>query len=160
MSVTLAYVPAMNNFDFLVGTWDVHNRRLAKRLAGSDDWQEFPGRQTATAPLDGAASFDEIHFPTEGYKALTLRLLDPATELWSIYWVSGKNGILGLPPVVGRFEGNQGHFYCDDSHEGTPVRCRFIWTVIDADHLRWEQAFSVDGEQTWETNWTMEFTRA
>lgn len=24
---------------------------------------------------------------------------------------------------------------------------------------RWEQAFSVDGEATWETNWIMEFTR-
>jgi hypothetical protein len=33
----------MGDFDFLVGTWDVTNRRLAKRHVGSDDWDEFPG---------------------------------------------------------------------------------------------------------------------
>ena len=51
-------------------------------------------------------------------------------------------------------------FYADDQHEGRPVRCRFIWSDISATTARWEQAFSVDGEQTWETNWIMDFTRA
>jgi hypothetical protein len=62
--------------------------------------------------------------------------------------------------MVGGFEGSRGEFYADDAHEGTPVRCRFIWTVIDQDTARWEQAFSVDDERTWETNWTMDLTRA
>jgi hypothetical protein len=39
-----------------------------------------------------------------------------------------------------------------------PVRVRFTWTRVDADHARWEQAFSVDGD-AWETNWTMDFHR-
>jgi hypothetical protein len=36
---------------------------------------------------------------------------------------------------------------------------RFIWTVTSRDACRWEQAFSVDGGRTWETNWIMDFTR-
>ena len=32
-------------------------------------------------------------------------------------------------------------------------------TVISASTARWEQAFSVDGERTWVTNWVMEFAR-
>lgn len=31
------------DFDFLIGTWRVANRRLAKALAESTDWEEFPG---------------------------------------------------------------------------------------------------------------------
>ncbi|MEV4894101.1 hypothetical protein AB0K48_32420 [Nonomuraea sp. NPDC055795] len=149
----------MNNFDFFEGTWTSHQRKLTKRLAGSDDWEEFPGYTRATRHLSGAASCDEVTFPTKGTSGLTLRLHDPATDLWSIYWVSGADPVLGLPPVVGRFDGDRGEFFCDDEHEGTPVRCRFLWIRIDADHCRWEQAFSVDGERTWETNWIADFTR-
>ena len=158
--MTLPYGSLMNDFDFLVGTWNVTNRRLAKALVGSDDWDEFPGRSVATRHFDGAANFDEIAFPTKGFSGLTLRIFNPETRQWSIYWASSATGVLGLPPMVGAFDGNRGEFYADDSYEGTPVRCRFIWTVFGADSCRWEQAFSVDGEQSWETNWTMDFARA
>ncbi|MEU4575913.1 hypothetical protein ACBI99_07850 [Nonomuraea sp. ATR24] len=150
----------MNDFDFLEGTWNVHNRRLVKPLTGSDTWDEFPGRITATRHFGGAASFDEITFPTKGFNGLTLRLYNPETRQWSIYWANSSRGVLDLPPMVGGFDGDQGLFYADDQHEGTPVRCRFLWTLQGPDACRWEQAFSVDGERTWETNWTMDSVRA
>ncbi|MEV0149793.1 MULTISPECIES: hypothetical protein [unclassified Nonomuraea] len=150
----------MNDFDFLIGTWNVHNRRLVSRLTGSDEWEEFAGRSTCTRHFDGAANVDEIVFPAKGFSGLTVRVCDPATGEWSIYWADSTGGALGLPPMVGRFEGGRGEFYADDAHEGRPVRCRFIWTVGGPDSCRWEQAFSVDGERTWETNWTMDLTRA
>jgi hypothetical protein len=31
--------------------------------------------------------------------------------------------------------------------------------VTSPDACRWEQAYSADGGKTWETNWTMEFSR-
>jgi len=37
---------------------------------------------------------------------------------------------------------------------------RFVWSNVTAPTPRWEQAFSADGGETWETNWVMEFTRA
>lgn len=150
----------MNDFDFLEGEWISANRKLRKRLAGSDDWDEFEGRSRCWRLFDGGANVDEINFPPTGAKGMTVRLYDPATELWSIYWISSLDPKMDTQPLVGRFEGNRGVFYADAEHEGTPVRCRFIWTVHGPDACRWEQAFSVDGEQTWETNWTMEFTRA
>jgi hypothetical protein len=150
----------MNDFDFFIGSWNVVNRRLVKPLTGSDEWDEFPATSVATRHFDGAVSFDEIKFPARGFSGLTLRIFNPATELWSIYWSSSSRGVLDTTPLVGAFTGDRGEFYADDEHEGAPVRCRFIWSVFGADSCRWEQAFSADGEQTWETNWTMDFTRA
>lgn len=150
----------MGDFDFLVGTWDVTNRRLAKRHVGSDDWDEFPGTHVAHSFFDGAGSFDEMRCPTRGFTGSSVRILNPDTGLWSIYWISSQRGILELPPVVGRFVDGVGTFYADDTDEGRPVRCRFTWSGITPTSCRWEQAFSTDGERTWETNWTMDFTRA
>ena len=50
-------------------------------------------------------------------------------------------------------------FYGEDRDDGRPVKVRFTWDKIDADHARWEQAFSYD-DRTWEANWTADFTRA
>ena len=30
-----------HDFDFYVGTWQIHNRRLRNSLADSTDWYEF-----------------------------------------------------------------------------------------------------------------------
>ncbi len=150
----------MNNFDFFIGTWQVANRRLTARLAGSDDWEEFPGESTCVKVWDGTANFDQIVFPTKGYSGLTLRLFDPARDEWSLYWASSRDGLLGLPPVVGRFgPDGTGTFYAEEVQEGRPVRVRYLWDNITATTARWAQAFSPDRGQTWETNWVMDFTR-
>ncbi|SCL32540.1 hypothetical protein GA0070624_4503 [Micromonospora rhizosphaerae] len=147
----------MGDFDFLVGAGDVVSRRLVERHVGSDKWDEFLGTTVAHRFFDGARSFDEMRCPTRGFSGST-RILDPASGLWSIYWMHSR-GILELPPVVGRFVDGVGTFYADDTDEGRPIRCRFIWSRITPTSCRWEQAFSTDGERTWETNWIMEFAR-
>lgn len=147
-----------NDFDFLHGSWDVVNRRLVKLLVGSDEWDEFPGRSVCHGFFGGAGSFEEISFPTKGFSGMTMRMFDPDKREWSIYWVNSRTGLL-QPPVYGRFAGGVGTFYGDDEHEGTPVRVRYLWSKITPTSGRWEQAYSTDDEQTWETNWIMEFTR-
>ncbi|MGH9186648.1 MAG: hypothetical protein ACRD0U_12670 [Acidimicrobiales bacterium] len=149
----------MNDFDFLEGAWNIANCRLRKLLVGSTDWDEFPAHSLGTRHFDGAASVTEITFPTQGFSGLGLRVLDPERQEWSIYWVNSTTGTL-YPPVVGRLVDGAGEFYGDDTHEGTPIRARYIWSDIALNSAHWEQAFSADGGQTWETNWVMEWTRA
>ncbi|MBC6458900.1 hypothetical protein [Actinomadura sp. HBU206391] len=148
----------MNDFDFLTGDWDVANRWRTDFLDETSEWEEFPAVSMASRHFEGAANFDEIEFPTKGFAGLTVRLYDPVREEWSLYWASRRTGTL-RPPVVGRFTGDRGEFYGDDTHAGKEVRARFVWSDITAESARWEQAFSVDGEKTWVTNWIMEFTR-
>jgi hypothetical protein len=148
----------MNDFDFLTGTWDVANRWRTDFLDEKSEWEEFPGVSHASRHFMGGANFDEIDFPTKGFAGLTLRLFDTEREQWSLYWASRRTGTL-FPPVTGRFTDGRGEFFGDDTHTGEKVRVRFVWSDITADSARWEQAFSLDGEQTWIDNWVMELTR-
>ena len=151
-----------SDFDFLRGRWRVRHRKLARRLAASADWLEFEGDMTSRPLLGGGANIDEnrLDDPTGPYEAVALRVHDPALALWSIWWIDGRFPELGLGvPVRGRFETGEGRFLAEDTHDGKPVRVRFLWTAIDGPSPRWEQAFSADGGATWEVNWTMDFTR-
>lgn len=149
-----------NDFDFLIGDWSVLHRRLKRRLAGDTEWIEFSGPATARKILDGFGNVDEyrIDLPTGRYVGSSLRLFDPAAQTWSIYWMDSRNPKLD-PPMVGSFNGGRGVFFGDDTFEGRPIRVRFIWSGMTRATCRWEQAFSIDGGSSWETNWIMAFTR-
>ena len=41
-----------HDFDFFMGSWAVHHKRLRERLKGSTDWEEFDGTCVAR-PLPG-----------------------------------------------------------------------------------------------------------
>jgi hypothetical protein len=153
-------VRGINDFDFLIGEWSVLHRRLKRRLVGDTEWIEFSGPAVARKILGGFGNFDEIQIPLPSgkYFGSTLRLFNPTTELWSIYWMDSRNPVLD-PPMIGSFTDGRGLFYGDDSFEGRPIRVRFIWSPMTANTCRWEQAFSVNEGQSWETNWIMTFLR-
>jgi hypothetical protein len=149
-----------HGFDFLLGRWTVKHRRLAARLQGSSDWVEFPGTLEVASILGGAGDIDQnvLEVPTGRYHATSLRIFDRQTQLWSVYWIDGRDATVANP-VVGRFEGRVGHFYNDDDLGGRPIRVRFIYEDLGPRSARWSQAFSPDAGKSWEVNWTMEFTR-
>jgi hypothetical protein len=149
----------LGDFDFFVGSWNSIQRKLKKPLAGCDEWEESSATTRCWQVLGGAANVDEVHFPDWGFSGLSVRLLNPATGEWSIYWVNSRNGELALPPVTGRFSDGVGVFYDEEQYEGRDITVRYTWSDITATTARWEQAFSLDGGQTWETNWTADFTR-
>jgi hypothetical protein len=160
MTNTATRQPGVGDFDFLIGTWEVANRRLREPLSGRTDWDEFPASVTCHGALfDGAANLDEIRFPTKSFCGLTLRLFEPETQQWTLNWVNSANGQL-TPPMIGRFgPDGRGEFSGPDTHNGDAIQCRFVWSDISATTARWEQAFSADEGRTWETNWTMRFRR-
>ena len=160
MTETLQTRSAAQDFDFWMGRWSVRNRRLVKRLAGSTEWEEFDATVVVRPTLDGLGNEDM--FRTEhagGFTGMSFRFLDPETGRWSIYWADSRRPGLLDPPVLGAFEGDVGVFEGDDVFEGRPIRVRFLWSGVTTPTPRWEQAFSDDGGETWETNWVMEFTR-
>jgi hypothetical protein len=150
-----------HDFDFLHGSWNVHNRYLKGRLRHSTEWVEFDAQSDVQPLLNGLGQLDRYGAVRDGnaIEGVTLRLFNPATGEWSLHWADTVNPGVLLPPMVGRFNGDVGEFFGDEFVDGTKVLCRFYWTRTNPDSPRWEQAFSDDGGKKWETNWIMTFTR-
>lgn len=147
------------DFDFLTGNWIVAHRRLRARLSNCTDWIEERGKYRGCSFADGVLSVDEFEFPARGIKGCSIRTLDLATRRWTIHWTTSDTGYL-FAPVHGGFNDARGEFYGEEVCEGRTVLARYLWLDCGTAHPRWEQAFSTDGGVSWETNWTMEFTRA
>ena len=161
LSITPSDDSAPGDFDFLVGKWKVYNRKLKTRLAGSDEWVKFEAGCELKKVLNGMGNLDSFtaSFDNEPFEAMTLRLFNPVTRLWSIYWADSKMVVLDIP-VIGSFENNIGKFYTRDAFEGKEIIMQFKWDKTNPDEPVWSQAFSVDNGQTWEWNWHMNFYKA
>jgi hypothetical protein len=150
-----------SDFDFFIGSWRVAHRRLRERLVGSNEWVEFAGTTVVQKVLGGMGNIDDntLELPGDPYRAVTLRTFDVKTQQWSIWWLDGRNPGSLDTPVVGEFQDGVGTFYANDTLGGRPIRVRFVWSIPSHNTPRWEQAFSADEGRSWETNWSMEFTR-
>ncbi len=148
------------DFDFWMGEWKARNRRLVKRLAGSDEWVEFESTSVAWPLLDGLGNVDTLSTDWDGgFSGASFRLFNPDTQTWAIYWASTRQLGALEPPVIGSFSGDKGVFECEDTFEGRDIIVRYTWSRVATPTPRWEQAFSDDGGQTWETNWVADFER-
>jgi hypothetical protein len=152
-----------HDFDFLIGDWKAHVRRLPDRLNNSNVWVEYEGISNHHKLLDSNANFEEFDVTSTDkklrIKAQTLRLYNPASRQWSIYLVDLDNGTLDTPPVVGGFSGKRGEFYHQESLKGRTILVRCVWLDISHNSSRMEQSYSPDGGKTWEVNWICELSR-
>ena len=154
--ITASSTSSANDFDFLIGKWKMHNRYLKKRLEKCTEWTEFDSSDENTKIMDvvDMDTYSTTEFPgKEGklFQGLTLRLFNPATKLWSLYWIPSSTGVMD-PPVVGSFEKGVGQFFGKDVFKGKPIIVLFRWDARNTNRPRWGQAFSADNGKTWEWN--------
>ena len=162
MMQTQSTVSGLHDFDFLVGHWQVHHRRLKERLADNHEWIEFEGSSVVRKILGGFGISDDnvLELPEGTYRGASLKSFDAKSGQWSIWWLDSRTPLGPLdPPVRGSFRDGTGTFLADEVLNGRPIRVRFTWSGITPTSCHWEQAFSIDGGSTWETNWLMDFKR-
>ncbi len=151
-----------HDFDFEIGVWKIHLKRLDHRLTGSTTWVEFDGTSVTRKVWDGRADLEEfeVDSPTGHIEGMTLRLYDPQTHQWSLYWATSKSGAMG-PPTVGEFKNGHGEFFDTEPSgpNGRSILVRFVWSGITPNSAHFEQSFSDDGGKTWEVNWITDQTR-
>jgi hypothetical protein len=152
-----------HDFDFLIGDWKAHVRRLPDRLNNSNAWVEYNGISNHHKLLDSNANFEQFEVTSADtklhIKAQTLRLYNPTSRQWSIYLVDLDNGTLEAPPVVGGFIGKRGEFFHQENFKGRTILVRYVWLDLSPKSARMEQSFSPDGGKTWEVNWICELSR-
>ena len=154
--------PEARAWDFLRGKWQVHNRKLRQRFAGSKDWDEFDSTLTNWQVLGGRGNVGDNHFmgPGEPYRGMSVRAYNAEKREWLSWWLDGRSPANIGAPVRGRFLAGTATLIGDDEFDGKPIKVRSQWTRTDGDNPRWEQAASTDGGKSWETNWVADFARA
>lgn len=149
-----------HDFDFEIGTWKTHLRRLQRPLTGSTTWVEYEGTTVVRKVWDGRANLVELDVtgPAGRIEALSLRLYNPESRQWSLNFAGIGSGTLS-PPTIGEFKNGRGEFYNQETLNGRAILVRFVISDITPTSCRFEQAFSDDGGKTWEVNWIAVDTR-
>jgi hypothetical protein len=149
-----------HDFDFEIGTWKTHLRRLLDPLTGSTTWVEYEGTSVVRKVWNGRANLVELvaDGPAGHFEGLNLRLYNPQSHQWSLNFANSKSGTLS-PPTIGEFKNGRGEFFAQETLNGRAILVRFVISDITPDSCRFEQAFSDDGGKTWEVNWIATDTR-
>ena len=148
------------DFDFLLGKWKYHLKRLENPLTGSTKWIEFEGIGECRPIWNGKAQLDtlDVNGPTGHIEGLTLRLYGPESHQWSLYWANATKGTVDIP-TVGSFHDGRGEFFDQEVYRGRMILVRYIWSATTAKSPHFEQSFSEDGGKTWEVNWITDQVR-
>lgn len=150
-----------NDFDFLQGQWQVHNRKLKTRLNNCKEWDEFESELHMKKALNGLGNVENYYatFNNEPFEGMAVRLFNSQTKLWTIYWIDSSTTKMDEHPVTGSFENGIGQFYTRDLFNGIPIVVIYQWDTTNPEHPSWSQAFSIDDGKTWEWNWEMTLTK-
>jgi hypothetical protein len=149
-----------HDFDFDIGVWKTHLKRLVHPLTGSTTWVELDGTTEVRKIWNGRANLAELETDAASghLQVLSLRLYDPKARQWSLNTSNVNVGTLSVP-TIGEFKNGRGEFFDQEIFNGRTILVRNVWSGITADGCRFEQSFSDDGGKTWEVNWIAVDTR-
>jgi hypothetical protein len=159
-SQTLKERDGQHDFDFEIGTWKTHLRRLLHPLTGSTTWVEYDGTTVVRKVWNGRANLVELvaDGPAGHFEGLNLRLYNPQSHQWSLNFANSSSGTMGQP-TIGEFRNGRGEFFDQETLNGRAIFVRFVISDITPTSCRFEQSFSDDGGKTWEVNWIAIDTR-
>jgi hypothetical protein len=149
------------DFDFLEGKWKVQNRMLKERLNNNHEWIEFESELHLRKAINGLGNVENYYSTFNGapFEGMAVRLFNPKTKLWKVYWMDSNNGTMDENPVTGSFENGMGKFYANDTFNDQPILVLYQWNATNPLHPIWSQAFSTDNGKTWEWNWEMTLSK-
>ena len=158
--LTAAPHPAERNgqhdFDFAIGTFKTHIRRLESPLSGSTKWSEADGVVSTRKIWNGRANLEELN--AGPFQGATLRLYDPHSRQWSVIWANAKQGVV-TQPAYGEYKDGHIDFFDQESFDGKTILVRQTYSAMTADSYHFEQAFSADRGHSWETNFVADLKR-
>jgi hypothetical protein len=149
-----------HDFDFNIGVWKTHIKRIHDPLSGTADAVELNGIVTVRKVWDGRAQLEEIEAdgPNGHWEGLTLFLYNPAAHQWSQTYVDSKTGILA-PGLIGAFKDGQGELFASDTVDGRSILVRAVWSAITPDAHHFEESYSEDGGKNWAPAFIADLTR-
>ena len=149
-----------HDFDPLLGSWKYSLRRRTDPLTGSTTWVNLTGTGVCYRLWDGRAQLDTIVVNGESghIEGLTLRLYNPKSHEWRLYWANSKDGVV-VVPQVGQFNKGHGEFYAQDTLNDKSILVKFHWSGLH----HWSPTSGGSRLGRWgqdmEVNWITDQTR-
>jgi hypothetical protein len=152
-----------HDFDFNVGVWRTHIKRILDPLSGSTGSTgsiELNGTVTVRKVWDGRAELEEIEAdgPNGHWEGMTLFLYNPEAHQWSQTFANSKTGVL-TPPLIGAFKDGRGELFSQDTFKDRAILVRAVWSDITPDSHNFEESYSDDGGKTWAPAFIANLTR-
>src|SRR6202162_566750 len=148
-----------HDFDFNIGVWKTHIRRILDPLSGSANSIELEGTVTVRKVWDGRAQLEEIEAdgPKGHGEGLTLFLYNPSAHQWSQSFANSRVGT--LTSNVGEFKNGRVVLIGQDTVNGKTILVRAVWSDIKPDSHQYEESYSNDGGTTWVRSFVANLTR-
>ena len=139
-----------HDFDFNIGVWHTHIRRILDPFSDSGKAIELDGTVTVRKIWDGRAQLEEIEAdgPNGHWEGLTLFLYNPESHQWSQSFINSKMAALN-PSLVGSFKDGRGELFAQDTFHDKSILVRGVWSGITPNGHQYEESYSNDGGQTW-----------
>ena len=152
--------PGQRDFEPLLGRWNYQLKRRLKPLTGSTQWVDLTGSGECLPLWHGHAQLDTVDVAGSSgrIEGLTLRLYNPNSHEWRLYWANSKDGLV-VVPQIGQFKAGHGEFYAQDTLDEKSILVKFDWSALNSAAPHFEQSFSNDGGKSWEVNWITNQTR-
>jgi hypothetical protein len=149
-----------HDFDFNIGVWHTHIKRIMDPLSGATKSIELNGTVTVRKVWDGRAQLEEIETdgPNVHWEGLTLFLYNPEAHQWSQAFVNSKIGALGSP-LIGSFKDGRGELFAQDTFNDRAVLIRGVWSDIKSNSHHFEESYSEDGGKSWWPVFIADLTR-
>jgi hypothetical protein len=149
-----------HDFDFNIGVWKTHIKRVLDPLSGSAKSIELNGTVTVRKVWDGRAQLEEIETdgPNGHWEGMTLFLYNPQAHQWSQSFVNSKAGVL-TPALIGAFKDGRGELFAADTVDDRSILVRGVWSDITPDSHHFEESYSDDGGKTWVPAFIANLTR-
>jgi Protein of unknown function (DUF1579) len=149
-----------HDFDFNVGVWKTHIKRILEPWSDAPKTMELNGSVTVRKVWDGRAQLEEIEADGASghWQGMTLFLYDPQAHQWSQSFISSQIGTL-TAPLIGSFKDGRGELFSTDTFNDRAILVRGVWSDIKPDSHRFEESYSNDGGKTWAPAFIADLTR-
>ena len=152
-----------HDFDFDIGVWHTHIKRILDPFAGNSGSIELNGTVTVRKVWGGKAQLEEIEVdgPKGHWEGLSLMLYNPSAQQWSQSYVNSKVGTLSSSTAtVGEFkDGRVVLVGLDSTTYDKTILVKVIWSDIKPDSHQYAEWYSSDGGTTWVQSFTAYLTR-
>jgi predicted methyltransferase len=158
---TPAVHDGQHDFDFNIGVWHTHIKRILDPFASGSESVDLNGIVTVRKVWDGKAELEEIEAvgPKGHWEGLTLFLYNPSAHQWTQSFANSKVGTLSSN--VGEFKDGRVVLTGQDSAvNDKTILVKAVWSDIKPDSHQYEESYSNDGGATWVRSFIANLTRS